>query len=148
MQLLADDMIKYQPLLVGHFMELDYHVINADFFRSGVENPAVNLKTFCTMLATKYLNHHPQHKYLRLGDLYQLLFNMPLQNQHNALNDVVATAESFFELWKRGEIDDNFILKQQAQKNQEPGFNRFVGWVVILLILLLLTILFIYRGNT
>ena len=148
MQLLANDMIKYQPLLIGHFMELDYHVISADFFRSGIENPAVKLQTFCTMLATKYLIHHPQNKYLRLGDLYQLLFNAPLQHQHNALNDVTATAESFFELWKRGEIDDNFILKQQEHKNAEPHFNRFIGWVVVLLILLLVIILFTYRGNT
>ncbi|MGI4749936.1 MAG: 3'-5' exonuclease [Janthinobacterium lividum] len=148
MQLLANDMEKYQPLLIGHFMELDYRVISADFFRSGVENPALSLNTFCTMLATKYLNHHPQHKYLRLGDLYQLLFNTPLQHQHNALNDATATAESFFELLKRGEIDDDLIEKQQALKNYEPPFNRFIGWVVVLLILLLVIILFTYHGNT
>ncbi|MGI4728959.1 MAG: 3'-5' exonuclease [Janthinobacterium lividum] len=148
MQLLANDMLEYQPLLVGHFMELDYRVISADFFRSGVQNPALNLKTFCTMLATKYLIYHPQNKYLRLGDLYQMLFNAPLQHQHNALNDATATAESFFELWKRGEINDEFILKQQSYKKYEPPFNRFIGWVVVLLILLLAIILFTYRGNT
>ncbi len=148
MQLLADDMNTYQPLLIGHFMELDYCVISADFFRSGVENPALNLPTFCTMLATKYLIHHPQNKYLRLGDLYQLLFNTPLQHQHNALNDVTATAESFFELLKRGEIDEEFILKQQENKNEQHPFNRFLGWAVVLLILLLAIILFTYRGNT
>jgi len=148
MQLLAKDMEKYQPLLIGHFMELDYCVISADFFRSGVENPAVNLSTFCTMLATKYLNHHPQHKYLRLGDLYRFLFNQELEHQHNALNDVIATAQSFFELLKRGEIDDELILKQQSLKKYDHPFNRFIGWVVVLLILLLVIILFTYRGNT
>ncbi|RYE36777.1 MAG: 3'-5' exonuclease [Sphingobacteriaceae bacterium] len=148
MQLLAQDMEKYQPLLVGHFMELDYCVIGADFYRSGVENPALNLQTFCTMLATKFLIHHPQNKYLRLGDLYQMLFNTPLQHQHNALNDAAATAESFFELLKRGEINDELIENQHSLKTYDHPFNRFIGWVVVLLILLLVIILFTYRGNT
>lgn len=148
MQLLASDLEKYHPLLIGHFMELDYQVISADFFRSGVENPALNLSTFCTMLATKYFIHHPQQKYLRLGDLYQLLFNKELEHQHNALNDAVATAESFFELQKRGEINDELILNQQALKKYDHPFNRFIGWVVVLLILLLVIILVTYRGNT
>ncbi len=148
MQLLAEDMQQYQPLLIGHFMELDFHVLSADFFRSGVENPALNLNTFCTMLATKYLLLHPQNKYLRLGDLYKLLFDTPLLHQHDALNDAAATAKSFFELFKRGEIDEDFILQQQSLKKYEHPFNRFIGWVVVLLILLLVVILFTYRGNT
>lgn len=149
MQLLAKDISKYQPLLVGHFMELDYHVISADFFRSGVENPAVPTDQFCTMLATKQFNHNPQAKYLRLGDLYELLFNKPLLHQHNALVDAKATAECFFELVKRGEIDDEYIDKQQSLKHYEPPFNRFIGWVVVILIVFLLIILIMtYRGTT
>ncbi len=148
LQLLAQDMQLYQPLLIGHFMELDFHIISADFFRSGVENPITNLQMFCTMIATKHLIHHPQNKYLRLGDLYEMLFNAPLQHQHNALNDVRATANCFFELLKRGEIDDGYILKQQSLKHYEPPFNRFIGWAVVILILLLLIILLTYRGTT
>ncbi len=148
MQLLAQDIEFYKPLLVGHFMELDLHVISADFFRSGVENPAVNLNSFCTMIATKRMGSNPQHKYLRLGDLYQLLFDKPLLHQHNALNDAAATAECFFELIKKGEIDEEYITKQHSLKNYEHPFNRLIGWVVVVLILLLLIILFTYRGTT
>lgn len=148
MQLLAKDMQLYQPLLIGHFMELDFHVICADFFRSNVENPALNLGRFCTMIATKHLIHHPQNKYLRLGDLYQLLFDTPLQHQHNALYDVMATAQCFFELTERGEINEEYILKQQSLKSHELPFNRFIGWVIVILILLLLTILLTHRGTT
>ncbi len=147
MQLLAKDMQLYQPLLIGHFMELDFHIISADFFRSGVENPAVNLPTFCTMIATKQMGSNPQRKYLRLGDLYQLLFNRALLHQHNALNDVTATAECFFELIKKGEIDEEYIVKQHSLNSIEHPFNRFIGWVVVILILLLLVILFTYRGT-
>lgn len=148
MQLLAKDILSFQPLLVGHFMELDYHVISADFFRSGVENPAINANTFCTMLATKQLAQYSQSKYLRLGDLYELLFNQPLLNQHNALVDAKATSKCFFELTKRGEIDDEYILKQQSLKHDEPPLSRFIGWVLVVLIVLILIILIAYRGTT
>lgn len=148
MELLAEDIKKYHPMLIGHFMELDFHVLSADFFRSGVENPAINAPIFCTMIATKQLLVHPQSKYLRLGDLYELLFKTPLLHQHNALNDAAATAACFFELIKKGEIDDEYIDKQQSLKSYEPPFNRFIGWVVVILILLLLIILLTYRGTT
>ncbi|MVN21061.1 3'-5' exonuclease [Mucilaginibacter arboris] len=149
MELLAKDMELYRPLMIGHFMELDFHVLSADFFRSGVENPISNMKMFCTMIATKRLADNTQHKYLRLGDLYQLLFKTPLLHQHNALTDAAATAECYFELIKRGEIDEEYILKQQSLKSYEHPFNRFIGWaVVILILLLLLIILLTYRGTT
>ena len=147
MELLAEDIKQYHPILIGHFMELDLHVLSADFFRSGVENPALNQHTFCTMLATKQLIHHPQKKFLRLGDLYQMLFSTPLLNQHNALTDAAATAKCYYELIKRGEIDDAYVLQQQSLKTYEPPFNRFIGWVIVILILLLLTLLFTYRGT-
>lgn len=148
MQLLAADLENYKPILIGHFMELDFHVISADFFRSGIENPAKNLPLFCTMLATKKLRKNPQNKYLRLGQLYQMLFHQPLSGQHNALIDVKATAKCFFELSKTGEIDDEYIYQQQSLKNYVPPFNRFVGWLVVFLILLLLVILLTtYRGT-
>ncbi|MGI4021515.1 MAG: 3'-5' exonuclease [Janthinobacterium lividum] len=148
LQLLSQDMQLYQPMLIGHFMELDFHVISADFFRSGVENSIVNSPLFCTMLATKNLIRHPQNKYLRLGDLYQFLFNQPLLHQHNALIDATATADCFFALLKNGEINDEYISKQQSLKNHDQPINRFIGWVVVLLILLLLIILLTYRGTT
>lgn len=148
MELLAEDVNRYHPMMIGHFVELDYHVLSADFFRSGIENPIINLFTFCTMLATKHFIHHPQNKYLRLGDLYEMLFHSPLQYQHDAFNDAKATAECFFELIKEGEIDDELISKQHEIKTYEPPFNRFVGWVIVILILLLLIILFTYCGTT
>lgn len=148
MQLLAKDIHQYNPILVGHFMELDFHVISADFFRSGVENPAQSQKTFCTMLATKSFIHNPQSNYLRLGDLYQLLFHTELLHQHNALIDATATAKCFFELLQKGEINDEYILKQPTLKSEEPALIRFVGWVIVILILLLLAFLLVYRGTT
>jgi len=105
LQMLQSDVNQYKPLLVGHFLELDFHIIGADAFREKMPHPLQSLSTFCTMLTTKHLVKNPRTTYLKLGVLYELLFNRPLQNTHNALSDAVATAECFFELLKRNEIN-------------------------------------------
>src|SRR5438128_7128721 len=120
MQMLADDFLKYKPLVIGHFMEFDMHMIGADFYRTGIENPIKKEATFCTMLATTAFVKNPALKFFRLGELYETLFNKPLENQHDALVDAKATAECFFELFKRGEIDDKTILLQQKQVVKRP----------------------------
>ncbi len=104
LQLLQSDVAQYKPLLVGHFLELDYHIVGVDAFREKIPNPLQGLTTFCTMLASKHLVKNPQTTYLKLGVLYEQLFQRPLSHQHNALNDAVATAECFFELIKQTEI--------------------------------------------
>lgn len=116
MEMLADDVIKYQPLVIGHFMEFDYNMLGVDFFRTGIDNPIKKEMTFCTMIATTHMVKNPVLKFLRLGELYQSLFNITLYNQHNALVDAKATADCFFELVTRGEINDNTIADQQKEK--------------------------------
>jgi DNA polymerase-3 subunit epsilon len=143
MQLLADDLKLYQPLVVGHFIQLDYHILSADFFRAGIDNPLVSLPMFCTMLATTQFIWTPMPKSLLLGDLYAFLFYKPLANQHNALTDAHATARSFFELLHRGEISQKLIEGQQ----KHPGISKLkqfslrVFQVVIPIIILILIIL-------
>jgi DNA polymerase-3 subunit epsilon len=104
LQMLQSDVQQYKPLLVGHFLELDYHIIGVDAFREKMTNPLLGLTTFCTMLATKHLVKNPRTSYLKLGTLYEQLFHQPFKNQHNALNDAIATADCFFELVKQKEI--------------------------------------------
>jgi DNA polymerase-3 subunit epsilon len=104
LQMLQNDVQQYNPLLVGHFLELDFHIIGVDAFREKMANPLHGLTTFCTMLATKQLVKNPRTTYLKLGCLYEHLFRQPLNNQHNALNDAIATADCFFELVKQKEI--------------------------------------------
>lgn len=104
LQMLQSDVAQYHPLLVGHFLELDYHIIGVDAYREKLPNPLQGLTTFCTMIATKHLVKNPRTTFLKLGVLYEQLFHQPLGNQHNALNDVLATADCFFELVKQKEI--------------------------------------------
>ncbi len=139
MDLLYNDLVQYQPLVVGHFVELDLHVTGADFYRLGMEQPIVNLPMFCTMLSTKHMVRNPQMQYLKLGQLYELLFNKQMPKQHNALVDALATAECFFELLRLGTIDDEIIAKQQSEREkiQKPVLKGGCGVPVLIFLVII-----------
>jgi DNA polymerase-3 subunit epsilon len=59
-------------------------------------------------------------RYLRLPELYQRLFNEPMAREHEALTDADATALSFFELWRRGDITEQTIVAQQRTSPTPP----------------------------
>ena len=145
MALLANDLIFYQPLVIGHFMELDFHVVGVEFYRTGIENPLNDLRSFCIMLATTHMVRNPAKKYLRLADLYNILFNATLQHQHDAIVDARATATCFFELIKRGELDDNKIEQQRLMLKPNTATANKQGCSTLMLLfimILLITILY------
>jgi len=144
MKMLSADVIKYDPLIIGHFMEFDYRMTGADFFRSAIENPIKKEMTFCTMLATTYMVKNPALKFFRLAELYESLFHIKLHNQHNALADANATAESFFELIKRGEVTDKTIACQQKQAVATALKEKQRGCIFPLLLIVLLTFFILY----
>ena len=112
MQRLHRDLLQYQPLVVAHFMQLDYHMVSVGFHRAGLKNPLEQLPTFCTMRATGQLMRYSNQNFLRLGDLYQRLFHEPQPQQHDALADAYATARCFFELQRQGTITPETIALQ------------------------------------
>ncbi|RYY38103.1 MAG: 3'-5' exonuclease [Sphingobacteriaceae bacterium] len=145
MQLLAEDLLQYQPMVIGHFMRLDYYLLGAGFYRSAIENPLDKLPVFCTMVATTQLKHRPLVRHLRLDELYYMLFSTQLQHQHNALNDVLATAECFFELRERGEIPDALIRRQNKEfERQRDPANKPKGCLLPALMIILLVAIIIY----
>jgi DNA polymerase-3 subunit epsilon len=141
LDLLAADLNTYKPLVVGHFVELDYHITGADFYRAGITQPMDSLPMFCTMLATTNFLRNPQTRYLKLNQLYSLLFNRQLSNHHNAMIDALATAESFFELVRMGSIDDDKIAKQQTERLRTNRPKLQSGCSLPLVLLLVITIL-------
>lgn len=143
MDLLHKDLEKYQPLVIGHFMEFDRHMIGADFYRTGIENLVKKQNTFCTMLATTHLVKNPSLHFFRLGELYEALFQKTLQNQHDALVDAKATSECFFELLRRNEIDDETIALQQKEAQSET-VTKDSGCFIPMLALIVFTILIFY----
>ena len=149
MRMLSDDLGKYQPMLIAHFMELDLHLLNADFYRSGIESVLKDLPVFCTMLASaKYVQNYGVDN-LRLGELYVLLFNKKAENLHNALGDATATAESYFELIKRGDINEKLIEQQQELilKKQYQD-DKHIKWSYCIFVLLLIIIIIFLLWKT
>ncbi|MGI4874105.1 MAG: 3'-5' exonuclease [Janthinobacterium lividum] len=114
MQLLHDDLLKYKPLVVGHFIELDYHMMGVSFHRAGLSNPLPGLPTFCTMRLTERFWQPMRQQYLRLADLYQRQFGRAMLRQHDALADAEATAQCFFELERTGDITAAVLESQPA----------------------------------
>jgi len=112
MQRLHRDLRHYQPLLVAHFMQLDFHMIGVGFYRAGLRNLLDQLPTFCTMRATGQLLRYPNQGFLRLGELYQRLFHEPLPREHDALADAYATARCFFQMQKQGVITAETVASQ------------------------------------
>ncbi|GEO12194.1 3'-5' exonuclease [Segetibacter aerophilus] len=140
LKLLADDLTIFEPLVVGHFMQFDIHMLGADFFREGLENPLKKDQTFCTMLGSINLIKNPSVKFLRLEQLFKTLFRKDLEDHHNAIVDARATAMCFFELLKRGEISEETIERQQIESVKEVPESKY-GCAMPMLIIILLTFL-------
>lgn len=136
---LTADIKEYSPLLIGHFVRLDYYILSAEFFRLGKENPLAQIPVFCTMQASEYLHWNRTARQLHLKELYRSLFNTELQNQHNSLYDAEATAACFFELLNRSEITDESLLQQNkdSQNWRIPGTVKPAGCMPILWLILL-----------
>lgn len=139
--LLTKDLAHYKPLVVGHFMEFDFNLVGIDSFRAGIENPFLKFATFCTMHATTHLVENPAKKYLNLCELHSYLFRTSLTNHHNAIEDARATARCFFELLRRGEIDEEKIERQKKLLEEPRGNATGQGCGLTLLAILLLVTL-------
>lgn len=104
LQILQTDLRHYQPLVVGHFVELDSKMLQVGMQRAGLKNILPRYPHFCTMIATSEYSRIPHHHYPNLGDLYEGLFGKKLTRLHDAIHDARATSQCFFELLRRGDI--------------------------------------------
>jgi len=97
--------------LVGHNIFFDTSIIKASFLRLGfpldLVNPVLDKsKRICTMQkSTKFCNLPGKYgnKWPKLEELYKILFNKEMEGAHDAMTDVKATKECYFEL-KRLEV--------------------------------------------
>jgi DNA polymerase-3 subunit epsilon len=92
------------------------------------------------MLASSYYVRDPSLSYLRLGELYVMLFDTKLDEQHNAYADAHGTAMCFFELLKRGDITDLKIESQQLEQSLKKQEKK-IPWIIFLAIILISAIL-------
>lgn len=139
---LAADIELYEPLIVGHFIEFDKRMLEVGFSREELKRNFDNLPKFCTMLVTRRSKDiFGGNSYLRLNELFETLFDKPLENQHNALSDAAATKDCFFELVRRGQITDQTILEQK--RSQSPKWELPMGAVITIALVIASAVFFV-----
>jgi DNA polymerase III epsilon subunit-like protein len=95
--------------IIAHNMEFDKNIIGCEIYRLQQEM-LLPIKTttkekVCTMLASvefcKIPGFKNGYKWPKLKELYQKLFGVNFDGEHNALADITATVRCYFELVKR-----------------------------------------------
>lgn len=93
--------------LIAHNVSFDYPILGAEMIRYQ-KRAERKLKRFCTMLATvdycKIPGQYGSFKWPRLEELHQIVFQKAFENAHDAMADVTACKDIFFELKNRGII--------------------------------------------
>lgn len=96
--------------IVGHNIEFDKNIVGAELYRLGKDyTQLMDKPSTCTMKSsTNYCaiqkENSDAYKWPSLPELYRKLFNRDFADAHDALADITATKECFFELRKRGII--------------------------------------------
>jgi len=112
LQLFGKDVVKCK-YVVGHNVSFDVNVVGCEMARLKWTDWVERLPHFpqlCTMKAgtpvCKIKGAYNRFKWPKLEELYKHLFNEDLEDAHNALVDIQATARCFFELHKKGHIKE------------------------------------------
>ncbi|UII25669.1 3'-5' exonuclease [Fulvivirga maritima] len=143
-KILANDLRHYKPLIVGHFVEFDSKMLQVAFNRVGLKNIIKDLPHFCTMRSTGDYVRYTNRDYPSLGILYEGLFKEKLVKMHDASADAEATAKCFFELYRKGEIDEELIENQPLfiKVRQEIRNKYGCGLPVVILLIVGLIMIF------
>lgn len=100
--------LNQSQLVVGHNLDYDLHILGAEYVRLGYDSRIMFARpTLCTMQATiQYCNIPGRFglKWPKLMELYTKLFGQEFDGAHDAMADIVATKECFFELIRRGVV--------------------------------------------
>lgn len=101
------DAVKH---VVGHNIDFDLHIVGSELYRKGLSTTTILSKpSICTMRSTIDFCKIPPFtygswKFPKLQELYKKLFGTQFDQAHNAMNDIRATKQCFFELKKHGII--------------------------------------------
>lgn len=102
--------LEETEFLVAHNIAYDENIMGAEYLRKRIENIIPSIKKICTMKqSTEYcaLPGSDGYKWPRLSQLYRQLFGEDFEGAHDAYADMQATARCFWELKKKGVIDEN-----------------------------------------
>lgn len=84
-------------VLVGHNITFDHRIVWAEIIRSG-KKPRSGMPKICTAQGSRKFCALPKTKIPKLAELHEILFKKPFEGAHDALADVTATKDCFFEL--------------------------------------------------
>lgn len=120
---LAHDLKKFNPLIIGHFVELDIQVLAAAYVQSKLKNPFITSIFFCTMLKSAIYAIRRQSDYLRLDQLYTHLFSSVAPELHNAIYDAEAAARCYLHMHNNNTITERDIVEQNEKFNKKFTFK-------------------------
>lgn len=98
-------MVDLSEFIIGHNISYDEKIIRAEFLRKGMGDPLNKKNLICTKeggVEICAIQGPYGYKWPKLSELYQKLFGKDFSGAHNALADVTATADCFWEMRKRG----------------------------------------------
>ena len=101
---------NFADVLVAHNVAFDYGVVRGELLRKNIPDFLDGYSKFCTMTSKPVLDFcesfrsNGSRQCPSLSELYLLLFNIKLNDAHDALTDTEACASCFFELKKLGLI--------------------------------------------
>ncbi|WP_372774876.1 3'-5' exonuclease [Mangrovibacterium sp.] len=145
LNVLAADFELYEPLIVGHFLEFDKKMMEVGFTRAEVRQNFEQLPKFCTMINSRRTKDiWGSHKFMQLNELYESLFNRPMDDKDQARSNVEATMAVFFELVRLGKINDRTISQQAKFSRRKWELPLPVVVILSVLIFAALGVLFWY----
>lgn len=104
------DDVQLAANVVGHNIDFDMHIVGAELYRLDKDYGLLMDKPCtCTMKSSTDFcaipnpnSYYGGYKWPSLQELYRKLFNRDFSDAHDALADITATKECFFELKHRG----------------------------------------------
>ena len=104
--------LSFASQIVGHNIDFDQHIVGAELYRLNMDYSALMYKSStCTMKSsTNYCaipnpySHYGGYKWPSLSELYWKLFRHSFDDAHDALADITATKDCYYELKRRGVI--------------------------------------------
>ncbi|HBA36586.1 TPA: 3'-5' exonuclease [Candidatus Falkowbacteria bacterium] len=94
--------------IVAHNIDFDEKIVGAELLREKMDNKLPTAEKICTMKTTAGIVKIPKmsggYKWPNLTELYFHLFRTKFPEAHDAVFDVKACAQCFFELKSKGQI--------------------------------------------
>lgn len=114
--------IQSSNAIIGHNIEYDLKVICAEFYRLNYIFVYNKKKIYDTMKSGAYLAEM-NSKWPKLQELYKVLFGHSFEGAHNAMADVVATKDCFWEMVRLRKILLSSSSRNNAVMNYDDNVN-------------------------